>query len=179
MQFDQLQEGMRYRFKDADRPVTFTLTRKYWAEDEYAYSPYSHISSEDLLRVELTPENGGTKQTYDGWKIHQLVEGLIYHPKSGFKIGDTMEIAREGLEPNLRGRLLEIDESAEMWPYRVGHTETGASVWFAWHELTKIHSIISAQRSGKAKEVLKKQIAEARAELEALETALEILEYAS
>ena len=109
---------------------------------------------------------------------YELYENLIFCPNSEFKVGDTMEIAREGLEPNLRGILLEINESAEMWPYRVGQQD-GVSVWFGYKELTKIHSIISAQRSGKAKEVLKKQIAEARAELEALETALEILEYAS
>lgn len=179
MQYSELKEGMRFRFPDGT--TTWTLTRKY--HEEYDYSGFGrayHIPSmEEMQRVKLTPDNGGAVQTYDGWSLHKLKGGLIYHPNAKYSVGDYFEIKRDGLEPDLRGRLLEINPEAEMWPYRVGNPETDVSAWFAWHELTKIHSIISAQRSGKAKAVLKKQIDEARAELEALETALEVLEYAS
>jgi hypothetical protein len=183
MEYSELKEGMRFRFPDAT--TTWTLTRKYFREydaDHYGSGIdryYIPSSVEEMQRVDLTPDNGGAVKTYDGWNLHKLKQGLIYHPKSGYSVGDYFEIKRDGLEPDLRGRLLEIDPEAEMWPYRVGHAESDVSAWFAWSELTKIHSIISAQRSGKAKAALKKKIEEARAELEALETALEVLEYAS
>ena len=177
VKYNQLETGMRYRFKDSEVPMTFTLTRKYWEEPEYPeYLSYS--SSEESQRVILTPDNGGSAKTFTGWELYKLTEGLIYHPSAGFNVGDYFEIKRDGLEPDLRGRLLEIDPESEMWPYRVGQPD-GPSVWFAWHELTKIHSVISYKRAPKAKEVLKEQIARTRAELEALETALEVLEYAS
>lgn len=179
MEYSELAEGMRFRFADSTR--TWTLTRKYLEQPDYSgvAAAYYIPSREEMQRVTLTPDDDGEDQSYDGWSIYKMGSGLIYHPKAKFSIGDYFEIKRDGLEPDLRGRLLEIDPTAEMWPYRVGHTETNASAWFAWHELTKIHSVISRERSPRAKEVLKKKIAEARAELEALETALEVLEYTS
>lgn len=179
MEYSRLTEGMRFRFREGT--TTWTLTKKYTDMPDFSGASMSYYipSMQEMQRVTLTPDNGGAVQTYDGWSTYKLTEGLIYHPEAKFSIGDYFEIKRDGLEPDLRGRLLEIDPTAEMWPYRVGHTETNASAWFAWHELTKIHSVISHARAPRAKEVLKKKIAEARAELEALETALEVLEYAS
>lgn len=109
---------------------------------------------------------------------YAMYRSIPYYEYSGFQIGDTMEIKRDGLEPNLRGRLLEIDKDAERYGYRVGE-EGGTSIWFSFAELIKIHSVTSRERSPRAVEVLKKTIAEKREELEALETALEVLEYAT
>lgn len=176
MQYSELEEGMRFRFPNENK--TWTLTRKYYEEYDYSGRSFYIPTVGEMERVELKSDHEET-MTYTGWNLHNLKGGLIYHPDSEYSVGDYFEIKRDGLEPDLRGRLLEINPDAEMWPYRVGHAETDVSAWFAWNELTKIHSVISAQRSGKAKAVLKKQIEEARAELEALETALEVLEYAS
>lgn len=178
MEYNKLKEGMRFRFPDGK--TTWTLTKKFTEMPDYSEMSMSyHIPmKEEMERFRLTPDNGGTDQTYDGWSVHKVVDSIIYHPKAGFSIGDYFEIKREGLEPDLRGRLLEIDPEAEMWPYRVGQAD-GPSVWFSWKELTKIHSVVSRERSPKAVKSLKKQIAEKREELEALETALEVLEYAS
>lgn len=178
MDYNQLVEGMRFRFPDGK--TTWTLTKKFTEMPDYSGMSRSYYipSREEMSRFKLTPDNGGADQTYDGWSIHKVADGIIYHPEAGFSIGDYFEIKREGLEPDLRGRLLEIDPEAEFWPYRVGQAD-GPSVWFSWKELTKIHSVTSRDRAPKAKEVLKEQIARTRAELEALETALEVLEYAS
>lgn len=115
---------------------------------------------------------------YDGWSVKKLLNALVYKENSGFEIGDYFEIARAGLEPNLRGRLISINEDAERWPYRVAD-EDGNSASFAFYELTKIHSVISQKRAPKAIETLKAQIKTTKDELEALETALEVLQYAS
>jgi hypothetical protein len=98
--------------------------------------------------------------------------------KSGYEIGDYFEIKRTGLQPDLRGRLISVDENADRWPYRIAD-EDGNSASFAYYELTKIHSVISRTRAPQAIETLRSQIAITKAELEALETALEVLMYAS
>lgn len=168
--YNQLEEGQR--FWCIERPVT--LVRK-----DYDFDDNSRWSTNVTCNytLEYNDRQGGWL-TLSDYEAVVLLEGRVYAPNSGFLVGDTMEIKRDGLEPNIRGRLLEIDEQAERWPYRVGH-DNGPSVWFSLGELTKIHSVTSRERSPRALEVLKKRITEAREELEALETALEVLEYAA
>ena len=114
--------------------------------------------------------------TYDSKYL--LISKIVFLEKSGFEIGDYFEIKRTGLQPDLRGRLISIDENDDRWPYRIAD-ESGNSASFSYFELTKIHSVISRQRAPKAIETLQVQLAIARAEVEALETALEVLQYAS
>jgi hypothetical protein len=123
-------------------------------------------------------DDNGEVAVYDGWSVGTLLNTLIFKENSGFEIGDYFEIKRDGLQPDLRGRLISIDENDARWPYRVAD-ESGNSATFSYYELTKIHSVISQKRAPKAIETLKSQIEIAKAELEALETALEVLMYAS
>ncbi len=159
-----------------------TIERKdyrYYDDDDYYGGRNSRNSSTYNYQIKFDKGDGTDVQYLkDESDKYSLYENLIYTKDHGFNIGDTFEVEREGLEPNLRGRLLEIDAAAEMWPYKIGQ-EYGVSVWFGIKEIRKIHSVISQERAPKAKEVLKEQIARTRAELEALETALEVLEYAS
>lgn len=114
--------------------------------------------------------------TYDS--TYLLLRKIVFLENSGYEIGDYFEIKRTGLQPDLRGRLISIDENAGRWPYRIAD-EDGNSASFSYFELTKIHSVISQKRAPKAIETLKAQIVATKAELEALETALEVLQYAS
>lgn len=166
---NELQKGHRFWYDG--RPATL-VGKDHSFEGMYS----SHITYTFTLRFD--DDKGGTR-TLSEWSVpSDLYRSIVFTKDSGFELGDTLEIKRDGLEPNLRGKLLEINENAERYPYRVGQ-ELGVSIWFSWHELTKIHSVVSYQRSPRAKEVLKKVIAEKREELEALETALEVLEYAT
>lgn len=152
-----------------------TLLKRDAEWPEYDRDSYLSFRTEPDYSWTIQFDNGETK-VYTQYT--PLVLGMTYNPDAGYKVGDTFEVEREGLEPNLRGRLLEIDPAAEMWPYKIGQ-EHGVSVWFGVKEIRKIHSVVSRERAPKATESLKKQIAEKREELEALETALEVLEYAS
>ena len=176
MDYMSLKEGMRFR--NDETGATWILTRKFFVEPDYnSGSVWNLPGVEEMQRVEFTPDNGGSPVTYNGWSLHRITEGLIYHPEAEFGLGDYFEIKREGLDPDLRGTLVEVDEKADRWPYKI-QGENGNSVWFAWYELTKIHSVVSRDRAPRAVKVLRKRIAETREELEALETALEVLEYA-
>lgn len=160
-----------------------TITGKdyYWPEVRHdGYLLPSSWYNEPEYTYKFQYDKAGTQEvTYKGdSKSEELFNGLTFVKDSGYKIGEVFEVEREGLDPNLRGQLLEIDEKAEMWPYRIGQ-EGGISIWFGFREIRKIHSVISAERSPRAKEIIKAQIELKKAELEALETALEVLEYAT
>jgi hypothetical protein len=165
-----LQEGQRLWYDG--RPATL-VSKDYIYDDSFRYS--SRIEYTYTVRFD---DDKGEAVTLSDSHGYALYEAIIYYEYSGFSIGDTLEIQRSGLEPNLRGRLLEVDENAERWPYRVGEVGSN-SVWFSYAELTKIHSVTSRERAPRAQEVLTKRIAEVREELEALETALEVLGYAT
>ena len=143
-------------------------------------SMYSYMGSyERWYKYDIKMLDSGEEVTFDGYAAERLVKNhLVYLSSSGFEIGDYFEIARTGLQPDLRGRLISIDENAERWPYRIAD-EDGNSASFSFYELTKIHSVISQTRAPKAIQTLKTQIELTKAELEALETALEVLQYAS
>lgn len=151
--------------EDIDDGFGYRIPSSWYGGPDYIYSIQF-----DKLDGKVVEDVKSTDSQY------RLYDGLTFVKDSGYKIGETFEVEREGLEPNLRGRLLEIDETAEMWPYKIGQ-EGGVAVWFGYREIRKIHSVTSAERSPRAKEVLKAQIQLKREELEALETALEVLEY--
>ena len=146
--------------------------------DEEYYKTYTFGNRESYQFHTFVDKDGNTC-TYDGWKATSMWTYLIYDPGNGWEVGDYFEIKRTGLDPDLRGRLVEIDAEADRWPYKIAGPEGSQPIAFGCKELTKIHSVTSFERAPKARAVLVKKIEEARAELEALETALEILDYAS
>jgi hypothetical protein len=160
----RLCEGQRFRIKD--RTCTLVEKKMDFRDPLSAYP--------EIFFTVKYDDNGETEMVDAG----RLYKGMIYNPLREFEVGDTFEVAREGLEPNLRGVLVEVDPEADRWPYRLAGPD-GAGTWFAWNELTKIHSVVSRERAPRAAELLRKQIAAKKEELEALETALEVLEYAS
>jgi hypothetical protein len=147
-------------------------------KDDYGFG-YSIGGYDRYYKYDVKMLDNGEEVTFDGYAAERLVKNhLVYQKTSGFEIGDYFEIKRTGLQPDLRGRLISIDEDADRWPYRIAD-EDGNSASFSYYELTKIHSVISQTRAPKAIETLQAQLVIARAEVEALETALEVLQYAS
>lgn len=144
--------------------------------DSYGYALMGGY--ERYYKYDIKMADNGEQVTFDGYTADRLLRRLVYLETSGYEVGDYFEIKRTGLQPDLRGRLISVDENADRWPYRIAD-EDGNSASFSYYELTKIHSVISQKRAPNAIESLKAQIALTKAELEALETALEVLQYAS
>jgi hypothetical protein len=172
-----IQEGTKF-YKDGE---SWTLKAQGYDRDLYEADSFriyrSYHDTYEYTRFELVSPQGITK-ILTGTAIYDFLDHVIFNPNAGFELGDRFEIKRAGLDPNLRGKLVEIDQNAEQWPYRIEGPD-GNSSWFSVTELTKLHSVTSFERSGAAKQALQVQIEAKRAELEALEVALEVLEYAS
>lgn len=146
-------------------------------KDDYGFG-YSLGGYDRYYKYDIKMLDNGEQVTFDGYATETLMKHLVYLASSGFEVGDYFEIKRAGLQPDLRGRLISVDENADRWPYRIAD-EDGNSASFSYYELTKIHSVISQKRAPGAIETLTAQIKVTKAELEALETALEVLQYAS
>lgn len=169
-----LTKGSRV-FLDDDTATIVDSQSNYFANAGLSiYNPEPEV--EYTLKWDSGKEDSKVKGT--SWGLRYLFDAVVYFTDSGLEIGDTVEIERSGLDPNLRGILVEVDEKAARWPYKVEALDGLSSEWFSVAELTKIHSIISRERAPQAIKVLRKTIEEKKDELKALETALEVLEYA-
>lgn len=159
-----LSEGDRLKYNDE----YLTLTDYEYSRDRFAYSNgYWKVKYDD----------GRTSQI-ESWYLHE--RHLVYS-ENVFKLGDRVEVKLEDpmIDSFPRGKIVAIDKNHAETPYTVESLDGKLTSKFAAFEINKILTALSWEKRGDSREAIQKLVNEKRAELQALEIALEVLEFAA
>lgn len=110
-----------------------------------------------------------------------LGRSQLVYDEHAFKLGDRVEVKLEDpmVDTFPRGKVIAIDPEHPETPYTVTSLDGTITSKFALYEINKILTALSWEKRGASKEALAKLVAEKRVELQALEIALEVLEFAA
>lgn len=156
--------GNRLKYNDE----YFTLT-----DYEYDRSRFTYSDGYWLVKYD-----DGRTGRFESWYLHE--RHLVYS-KNVFKLGDRVEVKLEDplVDSFPRGKVIAIDPEHPETPYTVESLDGKLTSKFAAFEINKILTALSWEKRGDSKAALEKLVAEKRAELTALEIALEVLEFAA
>jgi hypothetical protein len=120
----------------------------------------------------------GRTERLTAWGLHR---GNLVYDKEALKLGDRVEVKLEDpmVDSFPRGKIIAIDPEHAETPYTVESLDGKLTTKFAAFEINKILTALSWEKRGDSKKALEKLVAEKRAELQALEIALEVLEFAA
>lgn len=154
------------RLKYRDEYITLT---------DYDYNMDRFSIGDGYWRVKY--DDGRTSRV-EAWYLND--RQLVYS-KNVFKLGDRVEVKLEDpmVDSFPRGKVIAIDPEHPETPYTVESLDGKLTSKFAAFEINKILTALSWERRGASKTALEKLVEEKRAELAALEIALEVLEFAA